>query len=1007
MIEPKTVLVLTPSLGGDFFGEILAGIEREIAGVGGRLVIVETLVAGAPRDEVGAPGVFATRAAWARVDGVVAITSAVGANYLQRLRDAGKPVALISNAQMPGFEAPIARPDNRAGTIAAVEHLIGHGHTRIGFVGNLAQPDIRDRFDAYEQTLAAHGLKGDRPLLYSASQNAETGGAYAARAVLSAAHRPTALMVATDRNAIGLMQALAAAGLEVPRDIAIVAFDNIGAGTFSAPALSSVDQRFDEVGALAGRLVLAQMRGEDVPHVAYRTDPAALIVRESCGCDIDAQHSESARGDLTAEEATQALRDATQDLLQRELLTGDDAVDGRLQDDAMATVDGALHLIELGDDVTAAQVQSVMDAFRGLTSRPDTLRRLTDAMANYNQSSAMSEAPTAEATLRVSGRVAAALWKAQAGAFLHRAEAGDAAIAEQYAVDAGLLDTAGSDPRDLNWLAGTHVKSAALGIWEDGEPGGRLEIVGTHGTSAGLPETVGQVLAAEDFPPEALIAGALAGSGVAASGREVCVVVPVSTRDRDWGLLALVAEIDPTTARETYQHWAALLSASLESQRLQEEVRRSALFDALTGLPNRELFVAQLEHALASCERSGTPFAVLFIDLDGFKLVNDSLGHQMGDRVLKAVGTDLTGQLRAVDIAARFGGDEFVILLADTGQEDAVVAAHRVQAALGQVHDFDGHQMVLRASIGVATSAFAYASAEDVLRDADTAMYRAKSAGPGSVELFDTPMHERSQQKESLKQEIYQGLQNGQFEVHYQPIVNLASGRTDRFEALVRWRHPERGLLMPAEFVSFMEDTAIIFQFGHWVLDEVCRQLVEWGQAVTSVSINVSGKEFWSQDLLRHILATLRRFDLETDRLTLEITESVLMRNPEMARRLTREMRQSGLRVHIDDFGTGYSSLKTLHQFPMDAFKIDRSFIQQLTRDDDSAELISSLVTLGKALGLSVVAEGVETDEQLALLQELGCATAQGYLFMPAVTGARATELLGRTVRDEGPQTVS
>jgi len=1001
LTNQPTLLVLTPSLGGDYFGEVLAGLAQEFARAKGRLVIIETRSVTTPRDEVGAPGNFDTHVAWSQVDAVVAITSAVGVKYLQQLRDAGKPVTLLSNAQLSEFPAPVASPDNRVGPTAAVEHLIAHGHTSIGFVGNLAQPDIRDRFDAYQQTLNDHGLKPERPMLFAASDNGEGGGAYAARAVLSARQRPTALMVATDRNAIGLMAALSDAGLELPRDMAIASFDNIGAGTFSSPALSSVDQRFDELGELAGRLALAQMRGEEVPNEIFRTDPAGLIVRESCGCDIDEQHSEISDNDVSSQASVEVLRETLRGLLEREILTGDVATDSLLQGDVEATVDGASGLIEMGDEVTSAHLHAVTELFRRLNTKPDMLRRLTDALAGYNQRAATTGIPNAGGGYLVSGRIAAPLWRLQAGAFLQRAEAADTAITEQYIVDAGLLDIAGADPRDLEWLAGTHVESATLALWDAEATDGQLKIVGTYGDHDALGHLVGTTLDTESFPPNELITKA------AAAARQVCVVVPVTTSDRDWGLLAVVVTIDPSTARETYQHWAALLCAALESQRLQEEVSRRAWFDTLTGLPNRELFVTRLDGAVAAWRNERTPFAVLFLDLDGFKLVNDSLGHQMGDRVLKAVGDDISGELRAVDTPARFGGDEFVVLLANTEVEHAVAVANRVQNALGKVHDFDGHEIVMRTSVGIAHSSFDYSSAEDVLRDADTAMYRGKSTGPGSVVLFDTPMHTGTLYRESLTREIHQGLQLSQFEVHYQPIVNLASGRTDRFEALVRWRHPERGLLLPEEFVPFMEETAIIVQFGHWVLDEVCRQLVEWGPAVVNVSINISGKEFWSQDLLSHVLNTLTIHGLTPDRLTMEITESVLLRNPDMALRLMNRMHAEGVRLHIDDFGTGYSSLNTLHQFPVDAFKIDRSFIQTLTSGDDSAELISSLVKLGKALGLSVVAEGVETEQQLTLLQELGCATAQGYLFMPAVTGERAAHLLGRSLHEDVPGQIS
>ena len=994
MNRPMTVLVLTPSMGGHYFGELLAGLTREVAGAGGRLVVVETLPAAALRDEVGGPGDFAIPVAWSQVDGVVSITTAVGAAYLEELRKAGKSVVL-SSTQMADFDAPVALPDNQGGTFSAVEHLIGHGHTRIGFVGNLAQQDVRDRFAAYLRALETHSLTADPTLLFAAPDNAETGGVWAARDLLSCPHRPTALMVATDRNAIGLMRALTDADLDIPRDIAIVAFDNIEAGAFSTPTLSSVNQRFDEVGALAGRLILAKLRGEAVPHTASTSQSVALTVRESCGCNNDAHLSEAGGKDWLPVASPQLLRNELQDVLWGSLLTGDDIIDGPLRAAVVTTVSDVVRLLQSGDYVTTAQIQSLTNSLQRLNARPDTLRRVTNVMTDYAQQVVTSSVLTVGGPTPASARVAAAVWKVQAGAFLRQAESTEIAIAEQYVVDAGLLDNGHSDPRDLRWLNGTHVKAGALALWEDGPSCGRLQIVGTYDPANVLLNLVGSVMTTEHFPPEPLIAQA------AAAGREVCVVVPVRTAERDWGLLGVVGQIDTTTARETYQHWAALLCASLESQRLQEVVRRSALYDALTGLPNRQLFLERLEHALAQWQRSRTPFAVLFLDLDGFKLINDSLGHQMGDRVLTGVGTRILRELRAVDTGARFGGDEFVILLADTDPGGALVVAQRVQTALAEVHELDGHEISTRASLGIATSSIEYTSPEDVLRDADTAMYRAKSAEPGTLAFFDAAMHASALRRQSLHREIHRALEEKQFEVHYQPIVNLATGRTDRFEALVRWRHPERGLVLPQEFLPVMEETGLIVRLGHWILDEVCRQLANWGPGVVNVSINVSDGEFWRQDLLTHVLATLQRHDLAPDRLTLEITEGVLMRRPEVALRMMREMHLAGLRLHIDDFGTGYSSLETLHRFPVDAFKIDRSFLRSLASADHSAELIAALVALGKALGLAVVAEGVETGEQLTFLQDIGCATGQGYLFMPAVTGDRAADLLGRSLRAE------
>ena len=431
-------------------------------------------------------------------------------------------------------------------------------------------------------------------------------------------------------------------------------------------------------------------------------------------------------------------------------------------------------------------------------------------------------------------------------------------------------------------------------------------------------------------------------------------------------------------------------------------MRENALYDALTGLPNRRLFLDRLERAVALWKRSATPFAVIFLDLDGFKLINDSLGHQMGDRVLNAVGARIERELRAVDTGARFGGDEFAILLHDTNLNDVLMVAHRVQAGLAEVMDLDGHELSIRASLGVATSAIEYSCAEDVLRDADIAMYRAKETERGTVAFFDAAMHAHAVHQQSLHTELRRALDEYQFEVYYQPIVNLASGRTDRFEALVRWRHPARGLLLPDEFLPVMQEAGLIVQLGHWILDEVCRQLAAWGPDVVNVAVNVSDREFWHKDLLAWVLQSLKRHDLTADRLTLEITEGVIMRRPEVALRLMREMHAAGLRLHIDDFGTGYSSLETLQRFPVDAFKIDRSFIRGLTTGDRSDELVRFIVAMGKALGLAVVAEGIETNEQLTFLKEIGCVTGQGFLFMPAVTSDRAPDLLGRDLGADG-----
>ncbi len=1118
MSHPITILVLTPSVGGHFYGEIIAGLTREVAGAGGRIVLVQTLDGGVRRDEESEVSSFATAVAWSHIDGVVSITTAVHSSYLQRLRETDKPVVLAST-RMPDFEAPLAVPDNSGGTFAAVEHLIAHGHTRIGFVGNFAQPDVCDRYAAYLSALEAHDLRPDPALMFAAPNNDFPGGARAAQDVLAAAHRPSALMVATDRNAIGLLRTLNEAGVAVPRDIAVVGNDNMEEAAFSSPSLTSIDQRFDAVGALAAQLVLAQIRGEAVSFAPHILPTAPLELRASCGCATDA-FGRGIEGQDRALEASPAQeRSNLKTTLCRALLTGHSALDQPLQDAISVTIDEVERLVYGGDVIKATNIQSLTTSLNGLGARPDVLRRITDAVMAYVQrgTSTATEQRVSGADSADVSQLMTALWQLQAGAFLQQAETTEAALKEQYVVDAGLLDAAHSDPRTLGWLATTHVRAGVLALWKGAS--GRLQVTGTYDPEGLVPDLVGAATTPRRFPPAALIDAAADGG--------VCIVVPVRTRDRDWGLLAVIGEINSSSALETYRHWAAQLCSAFEAQELQHAVQKSeeryalaarasndglwewdphagdiylserclallglrpaakdalleqwvalihpdevaqtrqhmrsvadgdeetasceyrirtaddsyrwvmsralgvrsaggsvervvgsladiherrsledklrenALYDALTGLPNRRLFLSRLEHAVALWQRSQTPFAVIFLDLDGFKAINDSLGHQMGDRVLNAVGTRIQHELRGVDTGARFGGDEFAILLDDTDEDGVFQVAQRVQSALGKVIELDGNEFTIGASLGVATSAIGYTTAEDVLRDADTAMYRAKETQRGAVSFFDAQMHVHAMQELRLNADIRRALEENQFEVRYQPIVNLVTGRTDRFEALVRWRHPERGLMMPDDFLPAMAETGSIIALSHWIIDEVCRQLAAWGPGVANVALNVSDREFWHSDLLNHVLDSLQRHHLSPDRLTIEITEGVIMRRPEAALLLMRDLHDAGLELHIDDFGTGYSSLETLHRYPVDAFKIDRSFIAGLTTSDRTEELVRAIIAMGKALGLAVVAEGVETDDQLRFLQQVGCATGQGFLFMPAVSGEHAPKLLGRVL---------
>ena len=439
MSDSVTVLVLTPSLGGFYFGQLLAGLGREVVAVGGRIVVVQTPAGGVRGEQGSEPSDFAAPVAWSEVDGVVSITTAASGSYLQQLRAVGKSVVLVG-ARLPDFEAPLASPDNHGGTAAAVEHLIGHGHRRIGFVGNLSQPDVQDRYAAYVHALDEHDCLVDPALLFRAPNNDWAGGDEAARQLLAAADRPTAVMVATDRNAIGLMRTLTDAGLRIPRDMAVVGFDNIEAAAFSKPALSSVNQRFDEVGALAGRLVLAGIGGEETSVGLHIAATASLELRASCGCTAHA-----ARNEMGSQ--VWSPPDKLRDSIYESLRTGDSAIDDPIRMNVRGTVREIERLAHCVEDISDEDVQALTTSLEQLTSRPDGLRRITDAVIEYLQ---LCAAPGAVPRGDGLALLTAGIWRLQAGAFLRQTELTQMALEEQYAVDAGLLD----------WTARIHGASA-------------------------------------------------------------------------------------------------------------------------------------------------------------------------------------------------------------------------------------------------------------------------------------------------------------------------------------------------------------------------------------------------------------------------------------------------------------------------------------------------------------------------------------------------------------------
>jgi diguanylate cyclase (GGDEF)-like protein/PAS domain S-box-containing protein len=433
----------------------------------------------------------------------------------------------------------------------------------------------------------------------------------------------------------------------------------------------------------------------------------------------------------------------------------------------------------------------------------------------------------------------------------------------------------------------------------------------------------------------------------------------------------------------------------------EEQLLHDALHDALTGLPNRVLFMDRLSHAISLAKRRRNYlFAVLFFDLDRFKLINDSLGHSVGDQLLIAIARRLEKYLRVGDTVARLGGDEFTILLEDIKDENvATNIANRLQEELTRSFNLSGNEVFTSASIGITLSSFNYERPEDLLRDADIAMYRAKATGKARYEVFNTTMHTRAAALLQLETDLRRGLERREFQLYYQPIVSLKTSAITGFEALIRWQHPQRGLVSPAEFIPVAEETGLIVPIGWWVLREACRQLSAWKiqfpeyQSLV-MSINLSAKQFTQTNLVEEITEILRETNVPAQSLKLEITESVIMDNAEIATTMLFQLQSLGIQLSIDDFGTGYSSLAYLYRFPTHTLKIDRSFINKIDIDSEQFEIVRTIVTLAANLGMDVVAEGVETLKHLAQLKALNCGSGQGYLFSKPVDSQMAAKLL-------------
>ncbi len=1127
-----TIGVLSPQLAATFFGKVFVGITEVAAQSGAAVVGIQTLDP-VDVDVDRAVSRFWCRAGWDRFAGVIALVNAVAPSYLFELQAAGVPIVLVSN-EVEGLVCPVVSSDNRSGTVSAVDHLIDHGHRRIAFVGNLGQSDIRERYDAYCQSLARHGMGPQDWLLFEASDHVERGGAEAGEAMLAAGLPSTAVVAANDFNAIGIMSVLKKAGLVLPRDQAIVGFDDTEAGALTTPALSSVRQDFAAIGAKAAQLVL-ELAGHDVPALRHRV-PTRYIVRSSCGCAPDSP----ARGDRAGVASGEPVCGDLRRML-LELLTEQGASEDEAREVAVGAAEVIAEVLETpGDELTeelTARLTVVAEDLCSATRRFEVVPASVQCARTFGLQAASRKAEGSEFERRI-GVISLALSRAYAREQENAQRRLHYSLRDEYQISLDLLRNPANAQGGLPFLSQTRVRAAYLGLWRDapsestdrqGEDA-TIDLAGSFVSNPGDSLPVGGHLGVRSFPPPELVSLAQPAAG------EITIVLPVRTAAKDWGLLALVSPLETTvvTGRDFYFQCTALLSMALEQESmvrslrfseeryalaasaandglwdwdllagrvifserwkavvgcepgeigtspeewlervhpedraelyagldacrngdstalesqhrlrhsdgsyrwvhcralaipgapspatrlvgsitditdrrdLEEQLRHQALHDSLTGLPNRALVLDRAERMLAAARRNHGSVSLLFIDLDNFKEVNDGFGHATGDELLAAVGARLRRVAREADTVGRLGGDEFVVLIEHGALADASeLLAQRVRDVLHPPFLLDGREYLVSASIGIATASDG--AAEQLLQEADVAMYQAKSSGKNRCVSFRPRMQLAAHARLQLEMDLTSAISGGQLRVHYQPIFNLEHRDICGMEALVRWQHPERGLLPPGDFLPLAEASGrLIVDLGRFVLSEACRAAAGWQRlgAHLDVAVNLSARELESDGIVTDVAGALGESGLEPARLVLEVTETAMMHEPEAVVARMTKLKSLGVRLSVDDFGTGYTSLSSLRRFPIDVLKIDRSFVESSSNSPEDASVVQTLVSLGRTLGLEIVAEGVELASQLDAVREAGCNRAQGFLLGRPLDREQLDELVATLVRASVP----
>lgn len=1014
MSDQYRINLLIPYLDGEYYGTIFSTVHREASRRNATLFTIQALAS------VENPAAFDYRVGTEVTDGWILVTTPhsdlpASPDFLRAIEASGKPVITIGYEEtlIPCQSVII---DNRKAIRESVIHLVKeHGHRRIAFVGASDHIDLIERFEGYKEALAEFGLPLDERLHFQAPNSLRQGGAAAAKEMLAQGIDFTAVVAATDLNAMGMMEALQEAGYETPRDIAVIGFDDLPSSAEHQPPLTSIHQPIADLAKTAMDLLFRQMDGEPLPPGITRI-PTRFVARASCGCShpvaekpLEMMKTKLAQLDSNVKHLIQSYNQLAYNLVQasREasfdfskmflgishwgcLAMWDNGADGRRElvvkqvfshQEAPAISEGMRVPIEQFPPSSWLPAIGEKEFVRVqfIRSESEDLGFIV-LVGPIDKLVLVSEVDITRISCNVS---VTALVRDQLFNQV-RAIADQLEIVSRTTND-GIWDWDLVNNR-VEWSTRTHDMMSAIGEELDGSEGSFGRLVHPEDRPKVMAALTNHLERGDPFKIEFRIQSEK-------TGKQLWVFAAGDTiKDHLGRNIRMIGSLTNIT----------------EKKLAERQITRLAYHDVLTGLPNRQLIRERFQQYKKEADLFGHKIGIMLIDLDRFKIINDTLGHQIGDRLLQEVGSMLeriAGTSSGADtgesggsIVARLGGDEFVVLVPELQDGRQLQQfADRLIARFQKPFEADQLELYTTASIGMALYPDDGRDLDALTRCAVIAMYKAKENGKNRSELYDRFNHSLTVERLSMENELRRALERGEFELYYQPQYSLADGRIFGTEALIRWKSPERGLVSPGDFIPLAEDGGMIIPIGRWVLREACRQQKQWldeGLDASVVSVNISASQLHQNDFVDMVKTTLEETGLPPHHLCLEITESTAIMNWNNSLEKLEKLRKLGVHLALDDFGTGHSSLSMLKKLPIRNVKIDRSFVRDLAENRNDAAIASAIISLARTLGLTVIAEGVETEAQWNRLVEEKCHCIQGYKFSKPLPADQCRDFL-------------